>query len=427
MNDIEKQLNEEKRRLSTITAPEELEARLKKALHSAPPKRLKCSPLLKLAIISLIFIVATGYQFNALAYYGKKLFGFDEVMSWTLKELNDKGIGQVIEKKTALDDGTDLTINGVITDSNQLVMYYTLSNQNGLDDDTSDLFQPSAITGFLTDSNVESNIFMLSDDGTEIKGTMSFEPVSPFSKKLTLHYWDMNKEQMKEKTISFPYKPNKAMQVELKQKINKTIKVDKGTISFDSITASPTLTVIKGKMNVENFDRVHTSLDGIELIANGSPVQMVGGGYQSALIGSKFDVRFEALPKKLDSLELVVKHFAGYKILGEKIKLDSSKNEPVTIGGKEMFIQEVKLTSEGLEITIATDDDVMLDGVSIETKSGNVPLSTTMNQTEAEQEDGSIMKVRTLLFKSKTEPESLLIEGMHYMKRYDQKIEIPVK
>ncbi|GIN97274.1 hypothetical protein J6TS1_31440 [Siminovitchia terrae] len=427
MNDIEKQLNEEKRRLSTITAPEELEARLKKALHSAPPKRLKRSPLLKLAIISLIFIVATGYQFNALAYYGKKLLGFDEVMSGTLKELNDKGMGQVIEKKTALDDGTDFTINGIITDSNQLVMYYTLSNQKGLDDDTSDLFQPSAITGFLTDSNVESNTFMLSYDGTEIKGTMSFEPVSPFSKKLTLHYWDMNKEQMKEKSISFPYKPNKAMQVELKQKINKTIKVDKGTISFDSITASPTLTVIKGKMNVENFDRVHTSLDGIELIANGSPVQMVGGGYQSALLGSKFDVRFEALPKKLDSLELVVKHFAGYKILGEKIKLDSSKNEPVTIGGKEMIIQEVKLTSEGLEITIATDDDVMLDGVSIETKSGNVPLSTTMNQTEAEQEDGSIMKVRTLLFKSKTEPESLLIEGMHYMKRYDQKIEIPVK
>lgn len=425
MNDIEKKLNEEKRRLSTITAPEELEARLKNFLHSAPPKRLQRSPLLKLAIISLIFIVATGYQFNALAYYGKKLFGFDEVMSGTLKELNDKGLGQVIEKKTVLDDGTDLTINGILTDSNQLVMYYTLGNQKGLDVDTSDLFQPTAITGLLTDSNMESSTFIVSDDGTEIKGTMSFEPVSPFSKKLTLHYWD--KEQMKEKRISFPYKPNKAMQAELKQKINKTIKVDKGTISFNSITASPTLTVIKGKMNVKNFDRVSTALDGIELIANGTQVPMVGGEYQSGLLGNKFDVRFDTLPQNLDSLELVVKHFAGYKLLEEKIKLDSSNFEPVTIARKEMLIQEVTFTSEGLEITIATDKDVMLDDVYVETKNGNIPLSTTLNQTEEEQEHGRLMKVRILLLKTKSKPESLVIKGMHYLKRYDEKIDIPVK
>lgn len=37
------------------------------------------------------------------------------------------------------------------------------------------------------------------------------------------------------------------------------------------------------------------------------------------------------------------------------------------------------------------------------------------------------MKERTLLFDTQTEPESLLIEGMHYLKAYNKVIEIPVK
>ncbi|MNP75423.1 hypothetical protein D3C76_1724830 [compost metagenome] len=68
----------------------------------------------------------------------------------------------------------------------------------------------------------------------------------------------------------------------------------------------------------------------------------------------------------------------------------------------------------------------MLDGVSIETNNENTPLKTTINQKETKQVDGKLMKERTLLFDTQTEPESLLIEGMHYLKAYNKVIEIPV-
>nr|WP_313640057.1 sigma-70 family RNA polymerase sigma factor [Paenibacillus sp.] len=210
-------------------------------------------------------------------------------------------------------------------DANQFIMYYTLTNPNGLEDMSVDAFRPSKISGFLTDSNVVSGTSLINEDHTEIKGTMSFDSVNPFSKKITLHFWQQLEEngQMSEGTVTFPYNPNEAMQTQIKQSIHKKIKVDKGTITFKSITATPTMTVIKGKLDVENFDRVNLGLHGVQLIVNGTPVEILGSGSQSSFGGRTFDIRFDTLPKDLHSLQLVVKEFAGYQKLEEKYPMTS--------------------------------------------------------------------------------------------------------
>lgn len=427
MSNVEKRLAEEKKRMDSIRAPEELETRLRRVLNRTPPKKTnRLGLILKLAAVALFLVVSVGYHYNAFAFYGKKLLGFDELLSSTLKELNEEGMGQPIEKQTKLEDGTVLTINRIMTDANQLILYYTLNNPNGLDEGTSDHFRPSRITGFLTNSRVESGTSLMNEEQTELIGTMFFEPVNPFSKTLTVHFWQ--NDQMTEGSISFPYQPNKAMQTQLKKSIKKTLKVDKGTITFNSITATPTMTVVKGTLNVENFHRVHFALGGIELRANGTPVELVGGGSQSLpLRGFKFDIRYDTLPEQLDSLELVLKEFVGYQRLEEKISLASLGKEPIEINGKELWVKAVTTTSQGVEVTIATDEDVTLDGVSIETQSGITPLKTTVNQIYTEQENEREMKERTLLFDTTVNPEYLLIKGMHYMKPYKKVIEIPVK
>lgn len=176
------------------------------------------------------------------------------------------------------EQGTTFTINGIMNDANQFVMFYTLTNPTGLDD-SSDLFRHSRITGFFTNSNVSSGVSILNEEHTEIKGTMTFEAVSPFSKKLTLHFWQQIQDgRMVEGNITFPYNPNKALATKIVQPIKKKIKVDKGTITFASITATPTSTVINGSLSVENFDRVNLALDGIELLANGAPIELIGSG-----------------------------------------------------------------------------------------------------------------------------------------------------
>lgn len=430
-NNVEQRLADEKTRVASITAPEELEMRLRNALNSAPAKRTKrIAPIWKVAAVVLLVTVISGQNYNAFAYYGKQLFGFDELLNGTtLQQLNEKGMGQSINKETTLLDGTTLTINGIMADANQFIMYYTLTNPNGLEDMSTDAFRPSKISGFLTDSNVVSGTALINEEHTEIKGQMSFDSVNPFSKKLTLHFWQQLVEngQMSEGTVTFPYNPNEAMETQIKQSINKKIKVDKGTITFKSITATPTMTVIKGKLDVDNFDRVNLGLHGIQLIVNGTPVEILGSGNQTSLGGSTFDIRFDILPKELHSMQLVVKEFAGYQKLEGKVLLTSISDEPLMLNDKELWLKDVSKTSQGIELTIATDDDVMLDGVSIETKDVITPLKTTINQKETKQVNGKLMKERTLLFDTQLEPELLLIEGMHYLKAYNKVIEIPVK
>jgi hypothetical protein len=423
MNDFDNYLTEEKKRLDQLKAPDELETRLRNALDTTPYKRKKT--IWKLAVVALFFMMVVSYHYNGLSFYSKKLLGFDEVITGTLKELNDDGMGQIVEKKTTLADGTEFIINGIMTDANQLILYFTLTNPDGLTEPY-DTIHLSRITGFLTNSPVIGGTFLTNDAGTELKGSMFFEPVSPFSKELTVHFRQQTSGgQMTEETVSFKYDPNQAMQTEIKQSIKKTANVDQGTVSFDSITATPTLTVIEGALKVENFDRVHFALGGIELIANEKPIDLMGGGVKSSLFrGQKFGIRFDALPKPLHSLKIVIKDFVGYQTLERKIPLTSDKS--IQLNGKELWIKDVSTTSQGIEITIATEDDVMLDGVSIETQNEQTPLKTTINQTVTPGKDGQMLKERTLLFDSELEPEFLLLEGMHYMKPYHTVIEIPV-
>ena len=133
-----------------------------------------------------------------------------------------------------------------------------------------------------------------------------------------------------------------------------------------------------------------------------------------------------ALPKQLDSLELVIKEFVGYQRLEEKISLSSISDELISLNGKDLWIKNVSTTSQGVEITIATDDNVMLNGVSIQTQKEIIPLKTTVNQTYTKQE-GRNVKERTLQFDSMTNPENLLIEGLYYMKKYNKKMEISIE
>ncbi|WP_062106904.1 DUF4179 domain-containing protein [Bacillus niameyensis] len=426
MNKVEKRLGNGKELMDSIKAPESMELRLKKALDRATVKRKKHrAPMWITTAVVIFFSFFIGYHYNAVAFYGKKIFGFDEVMSGTLKELNEQGMGQVVDQEKVLKGGNRLMVDGVMADENQLIVYYTVKNSDGIDPEY--LLYPIEITGFLSKS-IGGGTMSLSEDGTELKGVYSFEPVSPFAKKLTMHYReDYEDGQMSDGSITFSYNPNEAFKTVMKQSLKKTFKVDKGTISIKSITATPTMTVIEGTLNVENYDRVPSPLDGIELIANGQSINQIGSGRQTGLTGTKFDIKFDTLPKQLDSLKLVMKKFVGYKTVDEQISLDEVGDEPFTVGEKELFIKEVSKTTEGVTITIATDEDVMLDGVSIDGKAGNTPLKTTLNQTYIEHGSGRILKERTLLFATEVEPDALLIEGMHYMKVYDQEFDIPTR
>ncbi|MFE8699681.1 DUF4179 domain-containing protein [Cytobacillus sp. FJAT-54145] len=429
MNDVEKLLHAEKNRTDEIKAPADFELRLRGALEMEANKKPPRIPTIwKLATVSVLLLSLIGYQFNAFAYYGKKILGFDEVLNGTLKELNEKGMGQAINKTYHLGEGTTLTLNGLMADDNRLIVYYTINSPSGADVAYDHQFNPDKITGFFTNSRFEGGHAQISEDRTEWKGQLDFEPVSPFAKNLTLHFYEHGPNgRLIEKQIPVPFDPNKAMQSEQTFKLNKTIKVDKGKITFKSIVASPTLTVIRGTASVSNYDRVPDGLGGIELLANGKPVSRQGSGAKTTFKRfMEFDIRYDSLPEELESLEIHVKEFAGYKTVEDQVPLENIPNEPVDISGEKLWLKEWETPPEGYALTIATEDKIMLDEVYILSEDEKIPLRTTVNQSMAKIEDGILLKERTLLFDAKEAPQFLYIGGFHYMKKYDEKVSIPI-
>ncbi|WP_153730972.1 DUF4179 domain-containing protein [Sporosarcina obsidiansis] len=421
MTELERQLVEEKKRLDEVTAPEELEGRLRAALEKMPKRKKSRMPHWVSVTAALLVLSLVAYQYNAFAYYGKKLLGFEEIMSTTLAELNESGNGQTIDKKVLLADGSELTVDGILTDENQFVLYYTLSNPKGLKEDISFM----ELTGLFTHSFSRSGTSTTNEEGTELKGMWTFEPVSPFAKKLTLEFHDSTSQDWVE--VTFPYNPSAAMRTELKQSIKKSVQVDQGSIRFNSITATPSQTTIKGKLKVDNFDRIPLGFYGVKLLANGMPYEQISGGVTSAINGNVFTIDYDALPKDLDSLAIAVDTFVGYKQVDETIFLHSRKETSADLEGEEVIIRKMEVTSEGLEITVVTEENILLDGVAVQVNDYKVPLQTTLKQEYVSTESGKENKERVLLFDTEQLPDAILIKGLHYEKKYHEVIDIPLR
>lgn len=427
MDNLEKQLADEKARLDFMKAPDDLEMKLTAALNTVEPRRKrKVAFIWKVAVVAIILVSVISYNFNALAYYSKKILGFDDILSGPLKDLNENEMGQVVDKSVQLEGGTTFTIHGIMTDANQLILFYTLRNPNGINEENY-FISSASIKGFLTNSSISGGPGYFNEDETEVKGMLQFEPVNPFAKKLTLVIGQLIEDDESTVEITFDHDPNKAMQANLTQPIKKTVSVDSGTITFDVITASPTVTVLEGSMDVDDLAKYDGApLHGIYLIANETLVEP--GMYSITATGTTFDIHYHTLPEELDSLQIMVKRFMGYEEINKQIQLGPDKNEFFTLyEEEEMIVKQVEETSRGIEVTIATDEYVLLDGVSIVTKKGTIPLQTTIGEDYSMQINGVYMKERTLVFDTTETPKKLFIEGIYFMKAYNKTIDIPVK
>ncbi|MDW0110909.1 DUF4179 domain-containing protein [Sporosarcina aquimarina] len=418
MNELEKQLEVEKERLERSKAPEELGERLRQALEQTPSRRKNKMPKWVAGVAALLFLFIVSYNYNALAYYGNKLLGYDELMTETLAQLNEQGSGQPIEKKITLLDGTELYLDGLLTDENQSILYYTVKNPNGISEES----YFDSLHGLWTKAHATNGTYSVNEAGTEIKGIQAFEAVNPFTKELTLEY--RNNENAEQGKITFPYNPKQAMQTELKQPIRKKVHVDQGNIRFDSITATPSRTTIKGKVNVDNFDRIQLGGSGIHLLANGKPVDMTGSSSKSAIFGSSIELYYDRLPTDIEALEVVVDKFVGYESLNESILLSGENEQTETIHGQELIISKIEKTTEGIQLKIATEQNILLDGVSIKSKGKSIPLHTTLRADLVDYGNEEPYNERVLLFKSDELPDTLMIEGMHYAKSYGKHIQI---
>ncbi|MFC4402469.1 DUF4179 domain-containing protein [Gracilibacillus xinjiangensis] len=297
MSKVKQQIHHKKDELQKLHAPVELEGRLRQKLSKQPKRQQKRSGKVWRSVAAGIIVsLLIGYNYQSLAYYGKKITGYDHVTSDTLQHLNDLGMGQTVNKSITFEDNVTFTIDGVIVDDNQLVMFYTLESPQSIEDHPQYDHFPNKLTGFLTNSLHESGVGEISEDGRVMKGTHSYEPPNGFAKKLTAEFFDTNK------TLTFSYDPAKAMGHSIKQSINEQVVLEEGSLTFKTITASPTLTVISGtgtKALIDNID-----FGQLKLVSNGEEISQFGSGYSTNITGTTFEIKYDALPTDVDQTNI---------------------------------------------------------------------------------------------------------------------------
>lgn len=432
MDRVEELLRKEKINLDQLAVPEDLEDRLNRALRGR--RQSKSSKSWKVRVVAAsIALLLIGYNFSTLAYYSKKLIGYDEVMNGSLQQLNQLGKGQTIGQSYSFKNGTILTLDGIMIDENQLLIFYTISGSKGQAEGLNSFM---SIKGLFKQYSAQGGQGKINEENTVIKWLMSFEPPAFYEKTLTLQFGLKENGLTEEGEIKFKLDREKAMGSTLKKSINRSLAVDGRQIRFESILASPTQTVIKG--SIQNIiglaldqlkgERLRPNDLTIKLIANGEELPWQGGGMRTDSKGITFQKEFDPLPQDLHSLELRLERFAADYDVNEKVVLErGSEKQTVEVLGQTLEIDRVYEDKEKTYVRITSEDSTVLTRVYLLIDGEKMELEQTITDSQDKLLDGTILHTRTLHFPGTGNDLQLNIERMTYAKSYNEVIEISVE
>ncbi|WP_405109013.1 DUF4179 domain-containing protein [Paenibacillus sp. FSL K6-1217] len=432
MRTIEERLQEHQQ---TMT-PSELEGRLRKALEQAPVRRKSRAGRARtwVATTAAALLLTVGvYQYPVLAYYGGKLFSQSDLSTLNFAEAVKQGYGQAVNQNTTLKDGTIFTIKDVIADDNNLLMHYSIQYPPGQVFKETDFsnYSFNNIKGLFTDSAPTGGSGDFKPDMNGFEGVYKFEPVSPFSRNLTVN---LNAKLTTGERIQFPvsfkYDPNLAMKSLLVADISQSVPVDQGVVYYDSITASPTSTIVKGHYKMDNGENPRFQAV-TKLYVNGTEVDLLSmrSGLNEKTGVAEFLIEYDTLPTdKLQSVELVLDNFIGYQKAGQPIPLASPSDRSVLVGQEKLWIRSVSPTADGYDIVIAGKEFTMLDKDTLAVQAGGaaVPVTSISGSRPWDLKNGNTLWERTYSFQTTEKPEFLMMDGFHYIKFYRHTIPVPL-
>lgn len=427
MNNIEKELNKMKKDLENIEVPDELESVLRQALDKEPKKRkFNYKALVAAAAIAIFFI---GYNADALAYYGKKLIGYESVMNGTLNELNKLGKGQIIDKSYTFSNGSSLTLDAIMIDDNNLVVFYSFYNPQGIDDDTLDFpsVDISGPKGFYSGGGGGQ----ISKDGKEMKWVMTYEAPKSYSQDLKMTFTSSDGDE--DGQIDFRIDKTKAMGKNLKINIGKEIQVSGRKIRIKSLVASPISTRIQG--NFQNIfqlaldqirdQRVNFESIQMELLADGKIVEVKNSSMSTNLKGSYFDISFDALPKDTKEIELKLISLGANESVNKKIQMDKDeKNKNIRVLEEGITINKIYEEKGNTYVSITSEENLYLTSVYLNIDGEKTNLANTIEDNSDNQIENKnpskVLRRRTMEFKGRGENLELQINKLRYNKNYDK-------
>jgi hypothetical protein len=431
MNNIEKNLKDRKNDIDNIEIPSELEGRLRKALDNKTIKRRK--NVVGKIIAACLTLLLIGYNFDTLAFYGKEIIGYNNVMNKDLKELNELGKGQIINKSHTFENGVVITLDGIMVDESQLLAFYTTKDPNGHVDEVTPRI---ILNGLVGEHNLSSGYGDINDEKTIMKNIYSFEPPYFFEKTLHLSFGFFENGMSEEKEITFKLDRKKAMENKLKKTINKSIEVDETKIHFNSILASPTRTVINGSIQnilelaideIKNERLIPNELE-VKLVANGEEIQPQSSGMRTNIKGITFHKEYDALPKDLKSLKLELVSFSANYDVDKVINLKKDLiDQKFNIMGQDIVVNKIYEYNGNTFVSITTEENTVLTKVNLLADDKRLELNKTIEDEYEKLDNGKILRTRTLEFNGVGKSYKLDIKRMTYSKDYNKTIKIPIE
>ncbi|MCM1988626.1 DUF4179 domain-containing protein [Oceanirhabdus seepicola] len=444
MKNIKDELNIEKIRLEQLHIPEDFEERLGKSLQEKTKNRRKgvnkfvTSRNGLVAAMILVIIFIGMFNYDTLAYYGKSIVGYDELMSSSLKQLNKNYKGQIIDKSYTFKDGTVITLDGIMIDSNKLVAFYSMDIDKEEFENGNDLSREFIKCG---------EDWMIPRAGTgcydEQKKKMiwkqEFEPPKSLKKIHEFSFARNNDGEYEEGKIEFTIDKSKAMIPKFKLNMNKRINVAGTTVKIQSITATSMSTIVKGKIRgtlevaLDYLKGEKKPIEGIEIaiFGDGEPIANLSGGFSTEEKGDYFEAEFDALPEKLSLLEVVIEECR----VGVEVKVDEklSKGEEkknIVIEGNEVTIENVYEKDGNTYVTLTTEKGVLLSAIYLNIDGETVELERTFGGQLERIIDGEnkekIAHTRTLEFKDVGEDLELSVRMITFDKKVDESIKIEI-
>lgn len=424
MIDVEEALYKKKDEVEMLEIPDNMEQKLRDAL-SKKSIRLPISGIAGVLIFALIF----SYSFDVLAYYGKKITGYDKIMSGSIKKLNEDGRGQEINKSCVFSNGVEVTLAGIMFDGEELVAFIKIHNTK---DKLSSNIPLCTLKGLKPSGySRKSEQIVFNDDYTAVVKE-SFEAPKFYEKWMKIDIVYTNSGMSEIQSIPFTLNRNEAIKQEIKEDIGKQVLIGDYNIKFDYISASRMSTKINGKIiplndNVaKGFNKSNNfgDFEGPNLVfdiaANGENVIRSTGARSSSSGGDiSFTNESEAMPEGLRILELKNIRLEWLKYVDKEIDITlDTRNEVIT---DDLIIKKVELENDTMNVTISSKGIPMIGAFE-----GGTQLEQ-INFDEFKYDGRSNELVdRVYKFKGNVKNMKLRVDWIRYSEITDKSIEIPV-
>ncbi len=360
MNDIEKALEEKKAEFERIETPAEMESLLKQALQGKK-KRISYRPVAAILITVLIFT----YNFDVIAYYGKRFAGYDQITIGALNKLNEEGRGQEIGKSCSFSNGASVTIDGIMFDDNELLVFYKLQTSSGK---LEEIIQ-AGLPWFSIHGLKPMGYHYTSGEGIIVDDqTMTFidtmEPIMFYEKWLRFDIQMMVNGEPEIQSVSFTLDRDRAMERTAKLMLNAEAVLGDCRVVFDEFTASVMSSMIKGRIIPQSDEALERYDPGTaegsmeiphlvyDIVSDEGEVMQFSGGQSASGGNITFTGRSDALPKDFKTLQI--------KNIREETMKTIDKTVVVSTGTKDMRVSEdliinnVYRNSEDLCISVSS-------------------------------------------------------------------------